>query len=159
MAERKTVSGGKSSRDADPPLQGPALPDPKNIGICRIVFSVDDIDRMYADLKAKKVQFVAPLRSRIYSCDVGFCDVSIHGRLAVVPMRSRSEGEAGPLTACRNSHRSDATVGFELTTCQTELLTKKRKCQVCTHSKRSHCPSLEGHAQKDMGERCLPLYR
>src|SRR6266478_4466885 len=29
MAERKTVSGGKSSRDADPPLQGPALPDPQ----------------------------------------------------------------------------------------------------------------------------------
>ncbi len=40
---------------------------PKNIVICRIVFSVDDIDRTYADLKAKKVQFVAPLRSRIYS--------------------------------------------------------------------------------------------
>jgi len=38
---------------------------PKNIVICRIVFSVDDWT--YADLKAKKVQFVAPLRSRIYS--------------------------------------------------------------------------------------------
>ena len=33
-----------------------------NIGICRIAFGVDDIDRTYADLQAKKVQFVAPLK-------------------------------------------------------------------------------------------------
>ncbi len=35
---------------------------PNNIGICRITFSVDDIDRTYADLQAKKVQFVAHSR-------------------------------------------------------------------------------------------------
>jgi len=103
--KEKRFQEGKIVERCRPAAAEPALPAPNNIGICRIVFSVDDIDRMYADLKAKKVQFVAPLRSRIYSCDVGFCDVSIHGRLAVVPMRSRSEGEAGPFTACRNSHR------------------------------------------------------
>jgi len=41
-------------RDADPPLQGQPYLTPKNIGICRIVFSVDDIDRTYADLKAAR---------------------------------------------------------------------------------------------------------
>ena len=35
---------------------------PTKIGICRIAFSVDDIDRTYADLQAKKVQLVAPLK-------------------------------------------------------------------------------------------------
>ncbi|MCH8150282.1 MAG: P-loop NTPase [Planctomycetes bacterium] len=32
-----------------------------NIGICRIAFTVDDIDKTYADLQKMDVQFVAPL--------------------------------------------------------------------------------------------------
>jgi catechol 2,3-dioxygenase-like lactoylglutathione lyase family enzyme len=46
----------------DPPPQGQPYPTLNNIGICRIAFSVDDIDRTYADLQAKQVQFVAPLK-------------------------------------------------------------------------------------------------
>ena len=41
----------------DPPPPGQRYPTLNNIGICRIAFSVDDIDRAYADLLAKKVQF------------------------------------------------------------------------------------------------------
>jgi catechol 2,3-dioxygenase-like lactoylglutathione lyase family enzyme len=46
----------------DPPPQGQPYPTLNNIGICRIAFSVDDIDRTYADLLAKQVQCLAPLK-------------------------------------------------------------------------------------------------
>jgi catechol 2,3-dioxygenase-like lactoylglutathione lyase family enzyme len=46
----------------DPLSQGQPYPTLNNIGICRIAFSVDDIGRTYADLQAKEVQFVAPLK-------------------------------------------------------------------------------------------------
>ncbi len=46
----------------DPPPQGNPYPSLNNIGICRIAFTVDDIDKTYEDLKAKKVDFVAPLK-------------------------------------------------------------------------------------------------
>ncbi len=45
----------------DPPPQGEPYPSLNNIGICRIAFTVDDIDKTYEELKAKKVEFVAPL--------------------------------------------------------------------------------------------------
>src|ERR1700722_9705811 len=44
----------------DPPTQGQPYPTLNNVGICRIAFTVDDIDRTYADLKAKQIEFVAP---------------------------------------------------------------------------------------------------
>jgi catechol 2,3-dioxygenase-like lactoylglutathione lyase family enzyme len=46
----------------DPPPQGQPYPSLNNIGICRIAFTVDDIDKTYEELKAKKVEFVAPLK-------------------------------------------------------------------------------------------------
>ncbi len=46
----------------DPPPQGQPYPTLNNIGICRIAFTVDDIDKTYEELKAKKVEFVAPLK-------------------------------------------------------------------------------------------------
>jgi catechol 2,3-dioxygenase-like lactoylglutathione lyase family enzyme len=46
----------------DPPTQGQPYPTLNNVGICRIAFTVDDIDRTYEELKAKGVQFVAPLK-------------------------------------------------------------------------------------------------
>ena len=46
----------------DPPTQGQPYPTLNNVGICRIAFTVDDIDRTYQDLQAKKVTFVAPLK-------------------------------------------------------------------------------------------------
>ena len=46
----------------DPPTQGSPYPTLNNVGICRIAFTVDDIDKTYEDLKAKKVDFVAPLK-------------------------------------------------------------------------------------------------
>lgn len=48
----------------DPPTQGKPYPSLNNIGICRIAFSVEDIDKAYEDLKAKQVEFVAPLFKR-----------------------------------------------------------------------------------------------
>ena len=45
----------------DPPPQGQPYPSLNNIGICRIAFTVDDIDKTYADLQKMDVQFVAPL--------------------------------------------------------------------------------------------------
>jgi hypothetical protein len=45
----------------DPPTQGQPYSSLNNIGICRIAFTVKDIDQAYEDLKAKKVEFVAPL--------------------------------------------------------------------------------------------------
>jgi catechol 2,3-dioxygenase-like lactoylglutathione lyase family enzyme len=47
----------------DPPPQGRPYPTLNNIGICRIAFTVDDMDRTYSDLQAKNVQFVAPLKT------------------------------------------------------------------------------------------------
>jgi len=46
----------------DPPAQGQPYATLNNIGICRIAFSVDDIDRTYDQLKEKGVSFVAPLK-------------------------------------------------------------------------------------------------
>ena len=45
----------------DPPTQGRPYPTLNNVGICRIAFTVDDIDKTYEELKAKRVDFVAPL--------------------------------------------------------------------------------------------------
>ena len=45
----------------DPPPQGEPYSSLNNIGICRIAFTVDDIDKTYADLQKMDVQFVAPL--------------------------------------------------------------------------------------------------
>jgi catechol 2,3-dioxygenase-like lactoylglutathione lyase family enzyme len=46
----------------DPPTQGQPYPSLNNVGICRIAFTVDDIDRTYEDLRAKGIEFVAPLK-------------------------------------------------------------------------------------------------
>ncbi len=46
----------------DPPPQGEPYPTLNHIGICRIAFSVDDIDKTYERLQEMKVQFVAPLK-------------------------------------------------------------------------------------------------
>ncbi len=46
----------------DPPTQGQPYPTLNNVGICRIAFTVDDIDRTYEELKAKQIDFVAPLK-------------------------------------------------------------------------------------------------
>ncbi len=46
----------------EPPTHGQPYPTLNNVGICRIAFTVDDIDRTYEELKAKKVDFVAPLK-------------------------------------------------------------------------------------------------
>jgi len=49
----------------DPPTQGQPYPTLNNVGICRIAFTVDDIDKTYEELRAKKVDFVAPLKKLI----------------------------------------------------------------------------------------------
>jgi len=46
----------------DPPTQGQPYPSLNNVGICRIAFTVDDIDKTYEELKAMRVDFVAPLK-------------------------------------------------------------------------------------------------
>jgi catechol 2,3-dioxygenase-like lactoylglutathione lyase family enzyme len=46
----------------EPPTQGQPYPTLNNVGICRIAFTVDDIDKTYEELKAKKIEFVAPLK-------------------------------------------------------------------------------------------------
>lgn len=46
----------------DPPPQGQPYPTLNNIGICRIAFTVENIDQAYEQLKAKGVEFVAPLK-------------------------------------------------------------------------------------------------
>lgn len=46
----------------DPPTQGSPYPSLNNVGICRIAFTVDDIDKTYEELKMKRVEFVAPLK-------------------------------------------------------------------------------------------------
>jgi len=45
----------------DPPPQGRPYPTLNNLGICRIAFTVDDICDVYEQLRAKGVEFVAPL--------------------------------------------------------------------------------------------------
>jgi catechol 2,3-dioxygenase-like lactoylglutathione lyase family enzyme len=49
----------------DPPTQGQPYPTLNNVGICRIAFTVDDIDKTYEELRAKRVEFVAPLKKLI----------------------------------------------------------------------------------------------
>lgn len=46
----------------DPPPQGHPYPTLNNLGICRIAFTVDDIDRTYETLKAKQVECLASLK-------------------------------------------------------------------------------------------------
>lgn len=46
----------------DPSPQGQPYPTLHNLGICRIAFIVDDIDRTYEMLMAKNVEFIAPLQ-------------------------------------------------------------------------------------------------
>ena len=46
----------------DPPTRGEPYPTLNNVGICRIAFTVDDIDKTYEELKAKGIEFVAPLK-------------------------------------------------------------------------------------------------
>jgi len=47
----------------DPPTQGQPYSTLNNVGICRIAFAVDDIDKTYEDLKKMDVEFVAPLKT------------------------------------------------------------------------------------------------
>ena len=47
----------------DPPTQGQPYSTLNNVGICRIAFAVDDIEKTYADLKKMNVEFVAPLKT------------------------------------------------------------------------------------------------
>ena len=44
----------------DPPTQGEPYPTLNHTGICRIAFTVDDIDKTYQDLKTKKVELSHP---------------------------------------------------------------------------------------------------
>jgi glyoxylase I family protein len=46
----------------DPPAQGQPYSTLNNIGICRIAFIVDDIEKTYETLVAKGVEFLAPLQ-------------------------------------------------------------------------------------------------
>lgn len=46
----------------DPAPQGEPYATLNNVGICRIAFSVDDMDKTYAKLQQMKVEFVAPLK-------------------------------------------------------------------------------------------------
>lgn len=46
----------------DPPPQGQPYATLNNLGICRIAFIVDDIDKTYQTLIAKGVEIVAPLQ-------------------------------------------------------------------------------------------------
>ena len=46
----------------DPPWHGQPYPTLTNIGICRIAFTADDIDKTYEELKAKKIECLAPLK-------------------------------------------------------------------------------------------------
>ena len=46
----------------DPPPQGTPYATLNNIGICRIAFTVEDIDATYAELIQMNVEFVAPLK-------------------------------------------------------------------------------------------------
>ena len=46
----------------DPPTQGTPYPTLNNVEICRIAFTVDDIDKTYAELQEMRVNFVAPLK-------------------------------------------------------------------------------------------------
>ena len=45
----------------DPPSQGEAYAVLNNVGIGRIAFTVDDIDKAYEELNAKNVEFLSPI--------------------------------------------------------------------------------------------------
>jgi catechol 2,3-dioxygenase-like lactoylglutathione lyase family enzyme len=47
----------------DPPTQGQPYPTLNNVGICRIAFAVDNMDKTYQDLQKMNVEFVAPLKT------------------------------------------------------------------------------------------------
>lgn len=46
----------------DPPTHGAPYPTLNNVGICRLAFSVDDIDDTYEKLQAIGVEFMTPLQ-------------------------------------------------------------------------------------------------
>ncbi|HKQ81652.1 MAG TPA: VOC family protein [Steroidobacteraceae bacterium] len=46
----------------DPPTHGAPYPTLNNVGICRVAFSVDDIDQTYEMLQTIGVEFVTPLQ-------------------------------------------------------------------------------------------------
>lgn len=46
----------------DPPTHGAPYPTLNNVGICRVAFSVDDIDQTYEKLQRMGVEFVTPLQ-------------------------------------------------------------------------------------------------
>ena len=46
----------------DPPTQGTPYPTLNNVGICRLAFMVDDIEKTYETLQAIGVDFVTPLQ-------------------------------------------------------------------------------------------------
>ena len=46
----------------DPPPAGEPYPSLNNVGICRIAFLVNDIDRVYQELQTQEVEFVRPLQ-------------------------------------------------------------------------------------------------
>ena len=46
----------------DPPPKGEPYPSLDNVGICRVAFTVEDIDKTYEELKAKGVRFISPLQ-------------------------------------------------------------------------------------------------
>ena len=46
----------------DPPTQGEAYPSLNNVGVCRVAFTVEDIEATYAHLQAIGVDFVTPLQ-------------------------------------------------------------------------------------------------
>ncbi len=45
----------------NPPTKGAPYPSLNNLGICRVAFTVDDIDEVYRALQHMGVEFVAPL--------------------------------------------------------------------------------------------------
>jgi catechol 2,3-dioxygenase-like lactoylglutathione lyase family enzyme len=46
----------------DPPTAGEPYASLNNVGICRIAFLVNDIDKVYQELQAQEVEFVRPLQ-------------------------------------------------------------------------------------------------
>ena len=49
----------------DPPTQGSAYPSLNNVGVCRLAFTVENIDETYAMLQDMGVEFVTPLQRLI----------------------------------------------------------------------------------------------
>lgn len=52
----------------DPPTQGDPYSSLNNVGICRVAFTVDNIDDAYSALQRMNVEFVAPLE-RVIGAD------------------------------------------------------------------------------------------